>query len=51
LQQGDVDPEGKQEAATPVGKVLTKRFIGGRTMYLPKYDKSKTSGDGWGWLW
>ncbi|EKX47371.1 hypothetical protein GUITHDRAFT_106817 [Guillardia theta CCMP2712] len=30
---------------------LDKKFVGGKTMYIPRYDHKKTSGDGWGWLW
>jgi hypothetical protein len=48
--QGDVDPEGKTYRA-PVPKSLTKKFVGGREMYVPKYDHKKAGGDGWGWLW
>ena len=48
--KGDVDPEGKQYSA-PVPKSLTKKFVAGRTMYVPKYDHKRAGGDGWGWLW
>jgi len=48
--KGDVDPEGKQYSA-PVPKTLTKKFVAGRTMYVPKYDHKRAGGDGWGWLW
>ena len=33
------------------GAKYTKAFVGGRTMYLPAYDHTKTTDDGWGWLW
>jgi hypothetical protein len=35
----------------PGGSKYKKVFVGGRTMYVPSYDHTKTSGDGWGWLW
>jgi len=50
VRQGSVDPDGTQYSA-PVPKTLTKKFVGGRTMYVPKYDHTKAGGDGWGWLW
>ena len=50
IAKGDVDPEGKQYSA-PVPKTLTKKFVAGRTMYVPKYDHKRAGGDGWGWLW
>ena len=48
--RGDVDPEGKTDRSQ-VPKTLTKKFVGGREMYVPKYDKKRAGGDGWGWLW
>ena len=48
--QGEVEPEGQRDSAQ-VPKGLMKKFVGGRTMYVPKYDHAKAGGDGWDWLW
>ena len=48
--QGEVEPEGQRDSAQ-VPKGLVKKFVGGRTMYVPKYDHAKAGGNGWDWLW
>jgi len=50
ISQGEVEPEGQRDSAQ-VPKGLVKKFVGGRTMYVPKYDHAKAGGDGWDWLW